>query len=145
MRILRAGQPPSPVRQRARMERGISQPVPARCLPAQIEGQCLRGFPVREALQGLQHQHRADHRRRNRRPAPARRKQILHHRIREQPPPVPGQKSEDTARSQQLTGQRLHIQIPALRILASLHKTSLNHQPQQSSRRARPANISAVS
>ncbi len=29
-----------------------------------------------------------------------------------------GQKSEDTARSQQLTGQRLHIQMPALRVLA---------------------------
>ena len=39
------------------------------------------------------------------------------------------QKSEDAARSQQLPGQRLHIQLPALRVLASLHKTSLNHQP----------------
>lgn len=33
-------------------------------------------------------------------------------------------KAEGAARSQQLSGQRLHIQIPALRVLASLHKTS---------------------
>ena len=33
-RILRGRQPPSPIRQHARMERGIGQPVAARCLPA---------------------------------------------------------------------------------------------------------------
>jgi hypothetical protein len=32
-----------------------------------------------------------------------------------------------------------------LRVLASLHKTSLNHQAHESSRRAHPAIISAVS
>jgi hypothetical protein len=75
--------------------------------------------------------------RRNRRPAPPRREEVLHHGIRKQPPPMCGQKSEDTARGQQLTGQRLHIQKPALGVLTSLHRTSLDHQPHRSSRRAR--------
>lgn len=56
-----------------------------------------------------------------------------------------GQKREDAARSQQLPGQRLNIQIPALRVLASLHTTSLNHQADESSRRAHPVTNSAVS
>jgi hypothetical protein len=57
-------------------------------------------FPGPRALENLQHQHRADHRRRNRGPAPPRREQILHVRIREQPPPMLGQKREDTAQGQ---------------------------------------------
>lgn len=55
-----------------------------------------------------------------------------------------GQKSKDAARSQQITGQRVHIQY--LRWASSRPCiTQLNHQAHESSRRARSAMISAVS
>ena len=127
------------------MERGIGQRVPARGLPAQIERQRLGGLPVREALQRLQHQHRADHRRRNRRAGPAadgNRSSIIESGNRR--PRCRGQKSEDAARGQQLPGQRLHIQIPALSILTTLHETSLKSPaPRIQQARQQPADYSA--
>ena len=57
-----------------------------------------------------------------------------------------GQKSEDTARSQQLPGQRLHIQIPTLSILTTLDETSLKSPiPKVQQTLLTPADYSAQS
>ena len=72
-------------------------------------------------MQGLQHDHRGDHVRRDRRTTPPAREQIGEQLIGEQLPPMPGQEREHPARRQQVPGHRLHIQDLALRISPSLH------------------------
>ena len=140
------GQALAPIRERGGMERGLGEPETAGRLPPQVKGQSLRRPAVRQALQDLEDQDRADHRSRNRRPAAAHREQVFHHRVRKQPLPVLGQKREGTARSQQLPGQCLHIQQPALGLLKSLHSSSLNdHGPKRRRRALNLENCSAVS
>jgi len=117
-------------------KRSISQPVPACGLPAQIVRQSLGGSPGQRVLAMPAT------------PAPGR-------------PPAPELKVGPAATGRgppssnpeiivpdacpkrrrrcpepTLPGQSLHIQILALRVLASLHMTRLNHQPHESSQRA---------
>ena len=94
---------------------------PARGLPPQIERDRLHRLAVRQPVQGLQHNHRRDHVRRDRRATAPAREQIGEQLIREQLPPMPGQEREHPTRRQQMPSHRLHIQNLALRISPSLH------------------------
>jgi hypothetical protein len=87
---------------------------PAGGLPPQIERDRLDRLAVRQPVQGLQHDHRGDHVRRDR-------EQIGEQLIGEQLPPMPGQEREHPTRRQQVPGHRLDIQDLALRISPSLH------------------------
>ena len=125
LRAARGGQPAPPVGQRRRVERGVGDRQPARGLPPQIERQRLDRLPVRQPVQGLQHQHRGHHLRRHTRAAPAGREQVGEQLRREQPAPVLGQEREHAARLQQMPRDRLHIQQLTLIIRATLHPTRI--------------------
>jgi len=73
-------------------------------------------------VQRLQHDHRRDHVRRQRRAATARGKQILEHLRRKQPLPVPSQEHEHAARLKQMTSNGLHIQQLTLNPRTTLHE-----------------------
>lgn len=117
------------VRQYATVSRHGTKPRSARTpggLPPQVIGQCLRRPAVRKTLQRVQDQCRADHR------SPG--SMAVHGAPETGPPssstgnkpfPVLGQKGEGATRDQQLPGQLLHIQQHALRVLKSLHASSL--------------------
>jgi hypothetical protein len=117
--VRRGDQAPAPIRQRARMEYHSGEPYPQAAFQrrskvnasavSRSDGPCNACSTRTEPITGAG----ADG------TAPQRREEVLHYRIREQPLPMFGQKSENTARSQQLPGQCLHIQIPALRVLPS--------------------------
>lgn len=77
-----------------------SHPVddqPAGGFPPQIEHHCLGCLPVRQAVQGLQHQHRGDHIGGDARPAATGGEKIGEHLRREQCLPVLRQEREDAA------------------------------------------------
>jgi hypothetical protein len=130
------GQPPAPIRQRRMMNGLVRDREATGRFPAKIKGHSLGRFPVRETVQCLQHQDGRDDIGRDRGPAPPGRKQVFKRRHREQTRPVLGKKSEDAARRQQVTGQRLHIQRLPLPIIKTLRTTSLNPRRAESSRRA---------
>jgi hypothetical protein len=76
-------------------------------------------------MQGLHHDHRSDHVRRHRRPAPTRGKQVVEHGRREQPATVLSQKPEHAASRQQVTSDRRHIQQIPLILRTPLHTPTI--------------------
>ena len=120
VRPIRAGQPAPPVGQRGRVKPRRGHRQPARRLPPQVERHRLDRLGIRQAVQGLQHQHRGHHLGRHRRP-PTRLEQIPEQLLREHRPTMSGQEREHPTHRQQMPGHRLHIQDLALRISPSLH------------------------
>ena len=106
VRVLRGGQPPAPIGKHRRMKRRPVDRESARRFPPQVERHRLGGGPVREPVQGLQHQHRGNDLRRDGRPSTGRGEQIGEHLRREQLQPVLGKKREHRARRQEMPGHR---------------------------------------
>ncbi len=109
VRPARGGQPTAPVRQRRRVEALIGQRQPAGHLPPQITPQRLDRLPVRQPVQGLQHDHRSGHIRRHTRPTGRRAEQVREHHIREQLPAMLGQEREHAANRHQMPHQCLRV------------------------------------
>ena len=137
MRLLTRREPASPIRQGRRMEGAGIDRHPTGRLPSQIERNRLDGLPIRRAMQGLQHNHRRHHIRRDRRPTPTRGEQVLKHRHREQAMTMLSQKTQKhAARRQQMPSHRIHIQQIPLLPRPALH-TSTVSAPDRSTRKAR--------
>ena len=142
-RAVAAAQPRPPQHQHRVMERPLQQAQPRRGLPPQVALQALNRLPVRQALQGLQHQHRRHHRPRHRRAAPPRREQALEQLVGEQPQAVLGQEPIHRPLRHQLPAHRPDVQQPPVSTLRTLHAPRIPH-PEPKREPFRP-NKSAVS
>ena len=93
-------------------------------------------------MQGLQHQNRGHHRRRDRRPSPPRREQVLELLIGEHILAMGSEKREHAAFGHQMTDQSLRVQQFPIRPLHTLHEPIL---PAQAHIPGRHADCSAPS
>ncbi len=121
VRTIGGGDPFAPVHQRGRIERDLRQRPPARHLPPDVEAQRVRGLRVGQIEELLEHQHRPDQIRRQRRPPPRRAEQVSDERIRKQLMAVLSQEREHAARRHQLPDQRLRVQQLPIRPRNPLH------------------------
>lgn len=126
--------PASPVRQHRRVEPGLGHREPARSLPPQVERDRLRGLPVRQPVQRLQHHHRGDHIRRDGRTPPPGAKQVRERLIRKQSLAILGQERKHRPRWQQMPSQRLRIPELTLTIITTLHTHRISAQPDHRTR-----------
>lgn len=129
LRPLRLRQPFTPIHQRGRIKTLVIQRHPGGDLPPQITPGCLRGLPVRQIMQRLQHQNRGHHRRRDRRPTLPRREQVLKLVVTEQILAMISQKREHAARCHQMPHQGLSIQQIPIRPLHTLHEPNFPSSP----------------
>ena len=113
----------APIRQHRGMETCLGHREPTCGFPAQIKRDRVRGLPVREVMDRLQHHHRRDHIGRNRGPATTRRKQVGKRIIGKQHMPMTGQETKHRTLGKKMPRERLDIQKLTLTIITTLHKS----------------------
>ncbi len=122
VRAVRLRDPLAPVHQRRRVKRHLQQRPAARHLPPQVELQRVRGLGIRQVIQLLEHQHRPDQVRRQRRPPGRRGEQVRGELVGEQLPPVLSQEREHAARRHQVPGDLARVPQVPLHPRSPLHK-----------------------
>ena len=136
VRPRRFRQPLTPVHQCGRVESVVVQRHSGSDLPPQVTAGRVCGFPVGQVMQGLQHQDRGHHRRRDRRPSQPRPEQVLELLIAEHILAMCGKEREHAALRHQMTDQCLRVQQFPIRPLHTLHGPILPVQSDIPKRRA---------